>query len=54
LGIVISGVLCVAFVFFSPLWLLLAAGCSQGIYALFHWRARSRKIDWASSPVPLS
>jgi hypothetical protein len=54
LGIVISGMLCVAFVFFSPLWLLIAAGCSQGIYALFHARARSRKVDWVVSPLPPS
>lgn len=51
LGVVISGVLCVAFVFFSPPWLVVATCCSQGIYALFHWRARTRKVDWVSNPV---
>lgn len=50
LGLVVmaAGVACVADVIHSPLWVVLAACCAQGIHALFHWRVRERRVDWIS------
>ncbi len=37
-----------------PKWLFvflpLTACCARGMYAVFHWRARSRRIDWIIEP----
>jgi hypothetical protein len=50
LGILFSIVASVGFFLANPPWLIVclpsAACCARAIYALFHWRVRTRKVDW--------
>lgn len=47
-GIVIAGIACIADLRHSWAWLPAAAGCTQGVYGIFHWRVRKQKMDWVS------
>jgi hypothetical protein len=54
LGALFFTVFSVVFFQKQPVWLLvllpLTACCARGIYAVFHWRVRQRKVDWVVEP----